>query len=66
MAGSLMAHFHMSYKQLLWDTPWPVLQVMLADQPSYESDSDKDKEETVIQATKDDIVNFIKRKNKEI
>lgn len=63
MIGSLMAHFHLSYDDILWSIPWPVLQIMLADQPSYDS---KAEEESVKEATKDDIINFVKRKNKEI
>lgn len=34
-----MAHYHISYNELLWGTPWPVWQRILADAPGYEYDS---------------------------
>jgi len=42
--GSICAHFGWTYDYLLWGIPWPIVQRMLIDAPSYESkkgDSDK-------------------------
>lgn len=54
-----MAHFNWTYEYTLWGVPYSVIQIMLADQPKYESGDPEPKPFE----SKDELISFINKVN---
>lgn len=60
--GQICQHFGWTFDYLLWEIDWRIVQRMLIDAPSYETDDDKkEKEIDLTEQTADEIEAMLKK-----